>query len=137
MKIPRVSSANVDTLETWDLVEELQHPIPDGPFSTINDTHHTVLRNLAELFNIIPKVTDQQSTNSHNGRRCEVEKEPRQARLQVIHKYTTRQQKNQAPNPRVNTQTRKYGITPRVARNEAPMDTPKKKIWKTSKGNAK
>ena len=83
-------------------MEALKYPTPNATFSTINDTHHTALRNLAELFKVIPKLAQPQSTNRHNGRQCEVEKEPGQARAQVRHKNPTMQQKNQVPTPRVN-----------------------------------
>ena len=49
--IPRVSSTDEDTLSVQDLVEELQNTMPNAAFSKINDTHHTELRNLLELFN--------------------------------------------------------------------------------------
>ena len=58
--MPRVSSANAATLSEQDLAEALKQPMSNAPFSTINDTHHTALRNLAELFNFIPKVAEQQ-----------------------------------------------------------------------------
>ena len=47
---------------------------------------HLWLRNLAELFNAVPKVAEQQSTNRHNERGYEVEMDPEQAHAQVIHK---------------------------------------------------
>ena len=71
--IPRVSSAVAATLAVRNLVGSLQNPTTKAPFAKINDTHHTALRNIAELFNNIPKVAEQQSTNRHNGRRREVE----------------------------------------------------------------
>ena len=90
MNIPRVSSANAATLAAQYLMEALKHPTPNAPFETINDTHHTALINLAKRINIIPKGSDQQSTNSHNGQRFEVVKEPEQGRTQVTHRYPTR-----------------------------------------------
>ena len=56
VKIPIVSSANTATSEDRDSVEALKYPTPNAPFATINDTNHTTLRNLEELFNVIPKV---------------------------------------------------------------------------------
>ena len=67
--MPRVSSADADTLAARFFVEVLQNPTPNSPFAIINDTHHAALRTLAELFNIITKSTEHQSTNRHNGRR--------------------------------------------------------------------
>ena len=58
--MPRVSSADAATLSAWDLVEALKHTMPKVHFATINDTHHTALRNIAELFNVIRKVAEQQ-----------------------------------------------------------------------------
>ena len=72
--MPRVSSADAATLSAWDLVEALKHTMPKVHFATINDTHHTALRNLVELFNVIPKIEEKKSTNRHNGRRRQVEK---------------------------------------------------------------
>ena len=54
--MPIVLSANAATLSAQDLVGALKQPMPNAPFATIYDTHHTALRNLAELFNLIPKV---------------------------------------------------------------------------------
>ena len=61
--MPRVSSTDADTLAVQDLVESLQNPTPNVLFATINYTHHTALRILAGLFNIIPKALEQQSTH--------------------------------------------------------------------------
>ena len=65
--MPRVSSANAATLAARDLIEALQKTAPNAPFVKINDTHNEALISLAELFNIIPKSGEQQSTNIHNG----------------------------------------------------------------------
>ena len=62
-----VSSADAATISAQNLVEALQNPSPNAPFATINDTHHETLRSLVELFNIIPKAAEQQSTNRHDG----------------------------------------------------------------------
>ena len=78
MKIPRVSSSDGATLASQYLVEELKHPTPNKPFATINDTHHTALRHLVELFYIINKGAEKKSTRRHNGRQYEVEKETEQ-----------------------------------------------------------
>ena len=59
----------------------------------------------------------------HDGRRIEVEKNPEQALAQVIHKYPTRQQKNQSLTPRLKTQTRRPGIPPRVDPSETHLET--------------
>ena len=72
--MPRVSSADAATLAAQDLEEELKHSTPNATSATINDTHHTALRNLVELFNVIPKIEEKKSTNRHNGRRRQVEK---------------------------------------------------------------
>ena len=74
MKMPRVSSDNAATIADRYLLEALKHPTTNTHFATINNTHHTALIYLVELFNVIPKVTEQQSTNRHNRKRCEVEK---------------------------------------------------------------
>ena len=58
--MPIVSSSNAYTLAAQALVEALKQPTPNTPFATINYTPHTALRNLAELFNFIPKVAEQQ-----------------------------------------------------------------------------
>ena len=55
----RVSSADPDMIEALDLVESLQNPTLNTPFTTINYTLHTALINMAELFNIIPKDAEQ------------------------------------------------------------------------------
>ena len=47
VNIPRVSSSDADTLAARYLVEALKHPTPNEYSETINDTHHTALRNLA------------------------------------------------------------------------------------------
>ena len=54
-RMPIVKPSDAATLAAQDLVESLQNPIPNAPFATINDTHHTKLRNLMGLLNIIPK----------------------------------------------------------------------------------
>ena len=53
VRIPRILFDDEATLATQNLVEVLQNSTPNAPFAKINDTHHTALRNLAELFNII------------------------------------------------------------------------------------
>ena len=98
MKTPRVSYADAGTLSAQDLVEASKKPTPNATFDAIHDTHNTTMRNLEELLSVISKVSEQKSTNRHNVRRKKVEKKSEQ----VIHKYPKRQQKNQAPNPRVN-----------------------------------
>ena len=50
--------ANAAMLSAQDLVEALQNPTPNAHFSTINDTYHTALINLEELFNVIPKEAE-------------------------------------------------------------------------------
>ena len=66
--MPRVSSANAATLAARYLVEALKQPTPNAPFATINDTHHTALRNLAEIFNVISKVeNNKQQTGTMEG----------------------------------------------------------------------
>ena len=105
-------------------MEVFRHPIKNALFNKINYTHLTTLINLAGLLNFIPKVSEQQSTNRHNGRWCEVEKEPEQASAQVIHNYLTGQQKNQSSNPKEKTQTRKPVRPPRVEPSKTPMETP-------------
>ena len=79
--MPKVSSADAATLAAIQLVESLKHH-----FTTINDTYHTALIKLEELFNIITKVAYQQSTNRHNGQWCEVEKELEQGCDQVTYR---------------------------------------------------
>ena len=71
VKIPRVLFDHAGTLASKDLVEALQNPTPDTPFATINETNYATLRIIAELFNIIPKAAEQQSTNRHNRRHRE------------------------------------------------------------------
>ena len=66
--------------------------------------HNTALIILAELFNIITKSAEQQSTNRHKGRRHErqeVSVKSDQLSVAVIHQYPTRQHKYQTPDPRV------------------------------------
>ena len=63
--MPIVSSVDAATLASKDLVEALKHHTQIPPFDTINGTHNTKLRNLAELFNAIHEVPDKQSTNRH------------------------------------------------------------------------
>ena len=55
VKIPRVSSTDAATQVLRDLVEALKNPTPNAPLEEIHDTHHTALRHLAELFNIVTK----------------------------------------------------------------------------------
>ena len=55
--MPRVPSADTNTLAAPDLVEALKQTTPNTPFATINDTHKTELIKLAELLNVIPKVS--------------------------------------------------------------------------------
>ena len=71
MRTPRVSSDDASTLAAQDLVEALQKTTKNALFATINGTHYISLIILEELFNIIPKATEQQSTNRHNGWRRE------------------------------------------------------------------
>ena len=66
--MPRILSADITTLAERYLVEALQKPTRNAPFTTINDTHHTALIITEELFNIIPNPVEKQSTNRHNGR---------------------------------------------------------------------
>ena len=72
MRMSRVLSADAATLAARYLVEALKNLTPNKPFAKINDTHHTSLRSLAEIFNIIPKVAEKQSTNRNKERRREV-----------------------------------------------------------------
>ena len=58
-RMPIFLSADAATLAAQYLVEELQKPTPNAPFATINDTHHETLIILEDLFNIIPKDTEQ------------------------------------------------------------------------------
>ena len=67
VKTTRILSADAATLAERDLVEALQNPTTNAPVATINDTHHKALRIPVELFNIITKVTEQESTNIHDG----------------------------------------------------------------------
>ena len=90
--MPRVSSADAATLSARYLVEALKHPTTNTYFATINDANNTSLRNLAELFNIIPIGEEHQLTNRNNGERCEVEREPEQGCTKVTHIYPTRQE---------------------------------------------
>ena len=86
--MPRMLSTDATTLSVRYLVEALQKPTPNAPFKTINDTHHTALIIMEELFNIIPKAAEKQSTNRHNGRwkdLQEVSAEPDQVRAPVTH----------------------------------------------------
>ena len=41
MRMPRFLSADAATLSAQYLVEELQNPMPNAPFTTINETPHT------------------------------------------------------------------------------------------------
>ena len=84
--MPIVSSADAATLSVIDLVEALQNPISNAPFVTINDTHHTAMRSLAELFKIIPKDAEQQSTNRHNGQWRGVAFKPYQVSAPITHR---------------------------------------------------
>ena len=52
-----------------------------------------------------------------------MEKEPKQGRAKVMHRYPTSQQKQQAPTPRVQEHTIKPGRSPRVAPSEVTMET--------------
>ena len=63
----KILSADAATPAAQYLVESLQNPKPNAPFATINDTHHTALIIIAELFNNIPKSAEQKSSNRHNG----------------------------------------------------------------------
>ena len=108
-------------------MEALKNPTPNAPVATINYTHHTTLINLVELFNSIPKVVEQQSTDRHNIRRSEVLNTLEQTCAKVIHKYPTRQQQNQVPTPRVKTQTRRPDISPTVELSETHMETTEKR----------
>ena len=64
-------------------MQALQNPTTNVTFEKINDTHHRELINLVELFNIITKGSDQQSTNRNNVQRCAVEIEPYQDCAQI------------------------------------------------------
>ena len=66
VRIPSVSSANADMLAEKYSVEAFFFKHQTHLLKKVNDTHNTALINLAELFNIIPKVSEQQSTNRHN-----------------------------------------------------------------------
>ena len=68
MIMPRVLSYDAYLLSAQDLVESLQNPMPNSMFTTINDTHHALLRSMQQLLNIIPKFAEQQYTKRHNGR---------------------------------------------------------------------
>ena len=70
-RIPTFLSDDADTLAAQYLVEELQKPTPNALFEKINDTHHTLLRSMDNLFNIIPKSAEQQSNGRNNGQRWE------------------------------------------------------------------
>ena len=129
MRRPRDSYDDAANLTVQDLVESL-HKLPKNePFSTINDTHHAALRILAELFNIIPKFAEQQSTNRHSGRRQEsqeVAAEPDQVTASVTHRHSKRQQQHQKPAPRIQAQKIKPGIPLRVDPSKMPMVTQEK-----------
>ena len=124
MIMPRVLSDDTATLAAQDLVESLQNPMLNAPLVTTNYTHHTALRFLAELFNIIPKAVEQKSTNINNGRQWdkqEISVKPDQVISPVTHPYPIRQQQHQTLTPRVKTQQNKPGIPPRVAPSEVPI----------------
>ena len=72
VRMPTFSSAGEATLSARYLMETLQKTTPKAPFATINVAHHTPLRSLKEIFNIIPKSLEQQSANKKNGRRQEM-----------------------------------------------------------------
>ena len=61
-----MSSADAATISAQNLVEALQIPSPNAPFATINDKYNKLLRSLSEQSDIIPKASEQQSTNRHN-----------------------------------------------------------------------
>ena len=125
----RVLSADADTLEVQYSVESLQNLTPNAPFATINNTHHTSLINMAELYNIITKSMEQQSTNRNSGRRRErqyISVKPEQLSAPATHQYPTRQHQHQTPAPRVQTQKIKPGRYPRVVPIEVTMETQKK-----------
>ena len=111
-------------LELQDLVEALQNPMPNAHFARINYTHHTALKNIAGLFNIIPNVVEQQSTNSNNGRRQEVEIGNRPSahtnNASITHKLTVTPGTNSMGANKKN----KPGRPPRVAPSEVPVQTP-------------
>ena len=83
--MPRVLSSKAAILSVRYLVEVLQNPMPNSPFATINETHHTVLIVLAGLFNIVPKSAGQTLTNRHNGRQQEVSIKPEQFSTPITH----------------------------------------------------
>ena len=105
VRISIVPSADAATLAATqaaqDLVGAFKNPTPNTPFAKINYTHYIALRNLAELFSVVTKGAEQQSTNRQNGRWCEVEMEPEQGRAQITHQCPTRQQQHQEPTTRV------------------------------------
>ena len=95
--ISRVSPDDAATLAARYLMEELQNPRPNEPFTTICDTHHAALRSLEEVFNIIPKYAEQESTNIHNGPRLErqeVAAKLEQVSAPVTYCYPERQHKH-------------------------------------------
>ena len=126
LKIPIVSFANASTLASRYLIESLQNPEQNSPLETINDTCHEVVIIMAELFNVIPKAAEQQSTNRHNVCRCgtqEVSAGPNQIATPLTHRYPTRHKQHQTPVPRVQTQKRNPSGPPRVAPREVPLVT--------------
>ena len=62
-----MSSDDATTLVAQDLIKASKNPVPATRFAALNNTHHTVLRSLVALFNIIPKDAEKKSTNRQNG----------------------------------------------------------------------
>ena len=58
--MPIFLSDDTSTLAVQYLEETLQKPTSNSPFATINETYHSELRSMAELFNSIPKDAEQQ-----------------------------------------------------------------------------
>ena len=58
VKMPRILSADAATLATSDLIEEFKNPVPAETLASLNDTHHSALQILVEIFNIIPKYIE-------------------------------------------------------------------------------
>ena len=89
VRMPILLSADSEMLAAQYLVEALQKQTRNTLFETINDTHHTVLRSLVKLSNIITKVAEQKSANRHNRWQREVASKPYQGGASVTHQYTT------------------------------------------------
>ena len=96
--MPRISSPDIATVSEIYLIEELKNPVMSAMLASLIDTHHAELRNIAELFNIIPKDTKKNPTYIMDIAVGQNSSHPDQSKLVYLQNFGTPQEKSSSKN---------------------------------------